>query len=264
MKTRAIRIYDRYLSKGRAYTDEIMLHELAHGLDHATEGYTERSNVHDERFVIAARTLGANISRYLKDNKEKMVEKALEKKRMQSYIPPEFQNIPDDRNNCSLIFYISKRPTIICRSCFLMTLTFADIYGDWQKDYGSSGGKYVMCGLGTYERLKFSEEIFTELETAVRKISRKSKQTFPLDNKGGIVLGIKYGFVSSLKEQGFKQAIAFDFSAVDRMKNARENNNDGLAICDHPLWPISIEDFWNGFDEGRVLALNMTRSKRET
>lgn len=123
---KTIRIYDRYLSKGRAYTDEIMLHELVHGLDHATEGYTERSNVHDERFVIAVRTLGANVSKYLKDNKEKMKEEALEKKRMQSYIPPEFQNLPDDRNNCSLIFNVSKRPTIIC-SNYMQKLLFNDV-----------------------------------------------------------------------------------------------------------------------------------------
>ena len=68
---KAIRIYDRYLSQGRAFTDEIILHELAHGLDYTTEGSTEKSNCHDERFVIAARALGANVSRYLKDNKEK-------------------------------------------------------------------------------------------------------------------------------------------------------------------------------------------------
>ena len=78
---KAIRIYDRYLSEGRAFTDEIMLHKLAHGLDLATEGYTERSNCHDERFVIAARALGADVSRYLKDSKEKMREEALEKER---------------------------------------------------------------------------------------------------------------------------------------------------------------------------------------
>ena len=168
-------------------------------------------------------------------------------------VPPEFSNLPDDQNNYSLFFNVFKRPSFICRSCFLMTLVFADIYGDWQKDYWRFEGKYVMCGWGLYESIKLAQEIFTELEMSVRKISRKSKQTFPLDNKGGIVIGIKYGFISILKEQGFRRAVDFDFSAVDRMKKGRENNKD-LAICDHPLWPISIKDFWNGFDEGRLLA----------
>ena len=78
---KAIRIYDRFLREGRAFIDEIMLHELAHGLDHVTEGYKERPNCHDDRFVTAARILGANVSRYLKCGKQKTEEEVLEKDR---------------------------------------------------------------------------------------------------------------------------------------------------------------------------------------
>ena len=62
----------------RMSSDEIMLHELAHGLDHATDGFKTRPNYHDERFIAAARTLGAGVSRYVKDSKQRKLEEEYE------------------------------------------------------------------------------------------------------------------------------------------------------------------------------------------
>lgn len=49
-------------------------------------------------------------------------------------VPPEFSNLPDDQNNYSLFFNVFKRPSFICRSCFLKALVFSDIHGDWKKN----------------------------------------------------------------------------------------------------------------------------------
>lgn len=253
---KAIRIYDRFLREGRAFIDEIMLHELAHGLDHVTEGYKERPNCHDDRFVTAARILGANVSRYLKCGKQKTEEELLEKDRWENYIPPEFPNLPDDRNNCSLILDTAKRISAISKSAFTMTVAYADVLGDWQKNGSGHKGVYVMRCWGSYESLESVKAIFPKIRNSICEILRKYKQS----NTRGIAEGIKYGFLTVLKEQKFSGVSNLDFSCVDRMKDGRAQNKD-FVFCDNPGWSISVNDFWNGFAEGQLLAEQIHRNK---
>lgn len=251
---KAIRIYDRFLRGGRSFVDEIMLHELAHGLDHVTEGYRERSNCHDDRFVTAARILGANVSRYVKCSKQKSNEETLEKERWKSYIPPEFTNLPDDRNSCSLILNIAKRISAIPKGAFAMTLAYAGVLGDWKKDYCGHSGAYVMRCWGSYENLELARAIFPQIRNTICEILTKYKQA----NTRGIVEGIKYGFMTALYGQGFRSAVNLDFSGVDRMMVGRSENKD-FAFCDNLVWPISVEVFWDGFEEGELLAKDINK-----
>ena len=230
----------------RVIADEIMLHELAHGLDQVTEGYTERMSQHDERFIIAARTLGADVSRYIKDRKQRETEKEYEEEKRQNYIPTEFSTLPGDKNSCSMVFNIARQPTMISRASFTMTQAYTDIYGDWKKDVWTEN-RYVMCGWGTRENIEFAQKLFPELEDAIRKTTRKHAKNYPLFQKNDFIEGIRYGFIYSLREQGFKYASNFDLSYVEHMKKRLNDKKVSRT-------PVYVSTFWKAFEEGNQLA----------
>lgn len=202
----------------RVITDKIILHELAHRQDQTTEGYAERMSQHDERFIIAARTLEADVSSYIKDRKQRETEKEYEEEKWQNYIPTEFSPLPTDKNSCPMVFNIARQPTMISRASFTMTQAYADIYGDWKKDVWTEN-RYIMCGWGTRKNMELAQKLFPELEDAIRKTTRKHTKNYPLFQKNDFIEGIRYGFIYSLREQGFKYVSNFDLSYVKHMKD---------------------------------------------
>ena len=230
----------------RMSSDEIMLHELAHGLDHATDGFKTRPNYHDERFIAAARTLGAGVSRYVKDSKQRKLEEEYEEEKWQSYVPPEFSAFPADSNNCSLIFEVSKRPALISRCSFQMAQAYTGIYGDWKKDICNEN-KYVMCGWGPRENIELAHKLFPELKNAVRNTTRKHAINFPSDDRNGVIEGLKYGFIYNLREHGFKHAAKFDLSEIDK--------DFAYQKANFPNAPL--QEPWIGFHEGQQIAEDM-------
>ena len=240
---KSIKILDSCMDN-RKIADEIMLHELAHGLDHVTEGYIARPNCHDERFIVIARALGANVSNYIKDYKRWIAEEKYEEEKWQNYIPPEFSTIPDDRNSCSLIFKIDKRPTLISKASFLMTQAYANIYGDWNKGCWNFEHRYIMCGWGARENIELAKELFSELENAVNITAKNHVKNFPSDDRNGVIEGIKYGFIYSLREHGFKRAANFDLSEIDKDFAYQKSNFPN----------VPLQEPWIGFYEGQKLA----------
>ncbi len=247
---KTITINQRVFREGRVYADEVMLHELAHGLDRETEGYTERFTIHDERFITAAKTLGVDVAHYIKSARLKNETEKFEKERRANYIPPEFSPLPDDRNNCYQYFHESKHPSLICRNVFEMMRAYADIYGDWKKDY-YKGGKYVMCGWGPRENMEMAHNLFPDLDCAVRKLSRKIRRDFEVGTDG-IIVGLRYGFISYLKDLGFRRAMNYDFARVEGMKECLQEKV-AFYTC------VSVAGFWKGFEEGPHLAEGMIR-----
>ena len=115
------------------FTDMIFLHELAHALDHASEGARYRGNPHDECFQDYARKLGVDdafCSQYVNS------EHVLEKRSLSAGLSLR----AEDENRYYIIFAIRKRPALLERCALRMVSVICSIYVGWYR-----GMSHLIC-----------------------------------------------------------------------------------------------------------------------